>query len=90
MLKGAIDVILSKNDDAELPKFYGVDMVAATLTSGALFGEIGLGDNNSKRSATCVANQLTTLAVIDKEYWSLVDRENSNSSEVARDLRVLG
>lgn len=61
----------------------------AQIQSGKLFGEIGLNDEGSKRTATCVACGRTMVAIIEKEFWSLIEKDNSNTSLVAKDIRTL-
>lgn len=90
ILKGSIDVVLTRDADVKLPKIYDTKGVVATMQNGQLFGEIGLNTaEDAVRTATCVAKGRTFLAVIDKKYWSLIDKDNSNTSEVAKDLRTL-
>jgi hypothetical protein len=63
--------------------------VVASMNTGQLFGEIGLNREDSVRTATCVARCMSYLAVIDRSYWSLVDKESSGASEVSKDLATL-
>lgn len=68
VLQGTIDVILTRQADAKLPKMYDNKGVVASMNTGQLFGEIGLNRADSVRTATCVARCQTYLAVIDKSY----------------------
>ena len=89
VLQGTIDVILTRQADAKLPKMYDNKGVVASMKTGQLFGEIGLNRPDSVRTATCVARCHSFLAVIEKTYWTLLDKESSGASEVARDLATL-
>ena len=90
ILKGNIDVILTRAGDEKVPKMYDSRKVLVCMQNGQLFGEIGLANQEATvRTATCVAKGPTYVAVIKKQFWGLIDKDNSNTSEVAKDLKTL-
>ena len=60
--------------------FYDKEKSIKKLNKGSLFGEIGLIEEGSKRSATCISNGTTYLGVIPKKYWQLIESNNSNAT----------
>lgn len=67
ILKGNIDVILTRAGDEKVPKMYDSRKVLVCMQNGQLFGEIGLANQEATvRTATCVAKGPTYVAVIKK------------------------
>ena len=60
--------------------FYDKKKSIKKLYKGSLFGEIGLLEEGSTRSATCISNGTTYLGVIQNKYWKLIESNNSNAT----------
>lgn len=61
-----------------------------SLDKGTLFGEIGLSEEGSTRTATCVSSGLTYLGIINREHWNLIDKDNTDTTQISQDLHSLG
>ena len=74
--KGTADVLLEQKDNTKI--------FIATLTSGQIFGEIGLLDTNTKqRTATVIAKTNLDCLEIDKETFA--DLMNSETGDFRSD-----
>ena len=83
IVQGTMEIMI---EGKEKLLFYDKKKSIKKMHKGTLFGEIGLLQPGSTRSATCISNGTTYLGVISNKYWKLIESNNSNATIFSQDI----